>query len=108
MAKKEQIRVIYKRVGFDPVEVTIDNTLNQLQQMIGGYIETVPWYFYNGMVMIVDEEGKLDRRPRNFVYKGEEIVGSVMWVGTKGDEFTDCPYNLEQFWRRWPWLFEEG
>lgn len=105
--KKDKIHVIYKRVGFDPVEVEIDNNLETLQRMIGGYIEAVPWYFYKGMIMLVDEEGKLDRRPLNFVYKGEQIVGSVMWLGTKGDEFTDCPYGLEEFRRRWPWLFEE-
>lgn len=107
---KKQIRVIYKRVGFDPVEVTIENELETLQRMIGGYIETVPWYFYNGMVMIVDEEGKLDHRPVNFAFRGDVIVGSAMWVGTDFEEgeFTDCPYSLEQFWRRWPWLFEEA
>lgn len=104
---KDKIRVIYKRVGFDPVEVEVPNTLEQLQHMIGGDIKAVPWYFYKGMVMLVDEEGEIDRRPPNFAYKGETIVGSVMWVGTKGDKFVDCPYTLEEFRRRWPWLFEE-
>ena len=106
MAKK--IKVIYKRVGFDPVEVEIPNELEHLQMMIGGYIETVPWYFYNGMIMLVDEEGKLNHRPENFAFRGDVIVGSAMWVGTKGEEFTDCPYSLEEFRKRWPWLFEEG
>ena len=101
------IKAIYKRVGFDPVEVEIPNELDHFQRMVGGYIETVPWYFYNGMVMIVDEEGKIDRRPPNFAYKGETIVGSVMWVGTKGNKFADCPYSLEEFRRRWPWLWED-
>ena len=108
MAKpKKQIRVIYKRVGFDPVEVTVDNTLEHMQKMIGGYIETIPWYFYNGMRLLCDEEGKLDHRPVNFVFKGDAIVGSVMWVGTDCDVFDDCPYDLTEFRRRWPWLFDE-
>lgn len=110
MAKpKKQIRVIYKRVGFDPVQVEVENELEPLQIMIGGDIETVPWYFYNGMIMLVDEEGKLNHRPVNFVWRGETIVGSVLWLGSdieKG-EFIDCPYDLEEFRRRWPWLFEE-
>ena len=104
---KDKIRVIYKRVGFDPVEVEVPNELEHIQRMIGGYIETVPWYFYQSMIMIVDEEGKLDRRPVNFEWHGDQIVGSVLWCGVKGDEFYDCPYTLEEFRRRWPWLFEE-
>lgn len=109
MAKaKKEIRVIYKRVGFDPVEVEIPNELEHFQRMVGGFIETVPWYFYNGMVMIVDEEGKLDHRPVNFEWKDDMIVGSVLWCATDGDEFADCPYSLEEFRKRWPWLFEEG
>lgn len=103
----KQIKAIYKRVGFDPVEVTVNNELEPLQRLVGGYIEVVPWYFYNGLIMLVDEEGKLDRRPINFVLKGEPICGSVLWLGTKGDKFTDCPYSLEEFHRRWPWLWED-
>ena len=103
--KKDKIRVIYKRVGFDPVEVTVPNTLEQLQHMVGGYIETVP--FHTGTIMIVDEEGKIDRRPTNFVFKGEEIVGSVLWCGHKGEHFADCPITLGNFRLLFPWLFEE-
>ena len=109
MAKaKKEIRVINKRVGFDQVEVESPNELEHFQRMVGGFIETVPWYFYNGMVMIVDEEGKLDHRPVNFEWKNDVIVGSVLWCGTDGEEFADCPYSLEEFRKRWPWLFEEG
>lgn len=97
------MKAIYKRVGFDPVQVEVENELEPLQIMIGGDIETVPWYFYNGMIMLVDEEGKLNHRPVNFVWRGEAIVGSDIEKG----EFIDCPYDLEEFRRRWPWLFEE-
>lgn len=107
MAKKKQIHVIYKRVGFDPVEVNVDNELEPLHLMIGGDIETVRWPAGIRTEMLVDDEGKLKNRPVNFVFHGEPIVGSVMWVGVKGQEFTDCPYNLNDFRMRWPWLFEE-
>lgn len=104
-----KLKAIYKRVGFDPVQVEVENELEPLQIMIGGDIETVPWYFYNGMIMLVDEEGKLNHRPINFLWKDDAIVGSVMWLGTNIEEgeFIDCPYDLEEFRRRWPWLFEE-
>lgn len=106
MAKaKKEIRVIYKRVGFDPVEVTVPNELEALQILVGGYIETVP--FASGAIMLVDEEGKLDGRPVNFPYKGDLICGSVVWVGTKGENFTDCPFTLATFRFFYPWYFEE-
>ena len=107
MAKKEKIRVIYKRVGFDPVEVTIENELETLQRMIGGDIEVVRWPAGLHTVLIVDEEGKLNRRPINFQFHDDVIVGSAMWAGVDGENFSDCPYNLEDFRRRWPFLFEE-
>lgn len=103
--KKDKIRVIYKRVGFDPVEVTVPNTLEHLQNMVGGYIETVS--FAPGTIMLVDEEGKLDNRPVNFVFCGDAICGAVVWVGHKGENFDDCPYNLRSFRFRYPWYFEE-
>lgn len=106
--KKEKIRVIYKRVAFDPVEVTIDNTLEQLQFMIGGFIETVRWPAAKPMLLIVDEEGKIDGRPVNFPFRDDVIVGSVLWCSSNGEDFDDCPYNLEEFRIRWPWLFEEA
>ena len=106
MAKaKKEIRVIYKRVGFDPVEVTVKNELEAFQALVGGYIETVP--FANGAIMLVDEEGKLDGRPVNFPFKGDLICGSVVWVGTKGDSFTDCPFSLSTFKFFYPFYFEE-
>lgn len=108
MAKKQdKIRVIYKRVGFDPVEVEIDNDLDTLWRMIGGYIETVPW-LVPGTIMLVDEEGKLDDRPVNFPYMGDYICGSVMWVGVDGDEFTDYPDTLRTFLFKHPWLWDNN
>ena len=106
MAKaKKEIRAIYKRVGFDPVEVTVKNELEPLQRMVGGYIETVR--FAPGMIMLVDEEGLIDGRPVNFVYGGSAICGSVLWVGVKGENFDDVPYDLRTFRFKYPWYFEE-
>ena len=108
MAKaKKQIRVIYKRVGFDPVEVTIDNELDTMQRMVGGYIETVPFTMDRKCIMVVDEEGRIDNRPVNFVLRGETIHGAALWVGQKGEHFDDCPYTLDHFRMMWDWLFEE-
>ena len=105
--QKTKIKAIYKRVGFDPVQVTVENDLHALQVMVGGYIEELPWPAGLKTVMLVDDEGKIMKRPVNFPYRNTEIHGSALWVGKTSDDFTDCPYNLEDFRKRWPFLFEE-
>jgi len=54
---KKHIRVIIKR-EHEPYghSILIENTLEQFQKIVGGYIETVPIDDKN--VMIVNEEGK--------------------------------------------------
>lgn len=104
MKRKSEICVIYKRPGFDPVEVTIPNTLEQLQGMVGGYIETVP--FTREILLLCDEEGKLRNREPNFALRGDVIFGAVVFLGVKGDEFTDCPMDLETFYMLYDWLFD--
>jgi len=37
--------------------------LEELQEIVGGYIETI--YLKNGMVMVVNEEGKINNLPLN-------------------------------------------
>ena len=109
MAKpKKQIRVIYKRVGFDPVEVTIENTLEQMQLMVGGPIEVVPFTIDRKILILCDEEGKIDGRPVNFPLRGDLICGSVLFVGQKGENFDDCPYTLDVFRMVYDWFFEEA
>ena len=106
MAKaKKEIRVIYKRVGFDPVEVTIPNELDHIQMMIGGDIEVLHWYGRKDTLLLVDDEGRIKNRPFNFMFY-EPIVGSVMWVGVKGEDFTDCPLRLDDFRTYYDWLFD--
>lgn len=104
----EKIKVIIKR----PDEMIghieeIDYTLKTFQEIVGGYIETVP--VLHDVTMIVNEEGKIKRMPRNIIL-GQDfvdmIVGTLILVGVddESEEFTDCPMNLktwEQLLRAW-------
>lgn len=69
----------------------IENTLETLQQEVGGYIETLT--LAADCCMIVDEEGRLKDKPLNEKASrlGLPIVGDVLLVGVDGDEFTDVP-----------------
>lgn len=70
--------------GHEPVMADINNTLAALQQAVGGYIETVTLP-RTGLVVIVNEEGRLLELPENGVLNigplmGQLLVGTVLVV----------------------------
>jgi hypothetical protein len=66
-----------------------DFSLKELQEIVGGYIEIV--HFKNGMIMVVDEEGKLKGYDYNkeackiFLteYSNDFIVGNILYCKRK-------------------------
>ena len=66
--------------------IDIPNTLEALQKEVGGYIETLT--LAPGVVMIVDEEGRLKDKPCNG--KASDICG----MSIVGDEFCDIPQPI--------------
>ena len=93
-----EIKVIIKRPdeAYGHVEY-IANELEDLQKIVGGYIETVS--LLSNMVLIVNEEGKLMGLPYNFGTHDDILVGTVIVAGVKEDEFADVPIDLSQ-WKR--------
>jgi hypothetical protein len=80
-----KITVIVKEPSQAPEVRTIENTLESLQGIVGGYIEVVS--FTPSVLMICNEEGKLDGLPHNFSMRLDEIVGSVLFVSSDGEDF---------------------
>ena len=84
-------------------EATIPNTLEALQEAVGGYIETVT--LDNGVVLICNEEGKLRDMPYNFTHRQMfgaiplqyPIFGTVIACGAEGDEFADIPIDFNEW-----------
>lgn len=72
------MKVIIKEVGESPRIEEIENTLQALQKLVGGYIETVT--LHNDVVLICNEEGKLQGLPQNFGIGGDVIVGTAVFV----------------------------
>lgn len=75
----------------------ISNTLEALQELVGGYIETYTLSY--GIVMIVNREGKLRRLPLNFRLGTDRlgpdsIHGTAVFVGADGEDF--CSLNDDQ------------
>ena len=83
------MKAIRKKPGAQPEIIEVDNTLAALQTEVGGYIETVT--IASDAVIICNEEGRILGLPDNCRVCGVDFVGTVLIVGTKGDEFCDVP-----------------
>ena len=83
------MRVLLKEPGKDPRTMIIPNDLGILQQLVDGYIETHT--LTDGLVMIVNEEGKLKGLEPNFYVDRlkDTILGTAIFCGEDGEEFTD-------------------
>lgn len=89
---------IIKRPGQPAFIRQIDNELSALQDLVGGYIQTV--YLPHGVIMIVNEEGKLMGLKPNFRFGNDLIVGTAVFVSADGEEFAGLSERQENYiWR---------
>lgn len=110
--EKMKIRAIVKRPDELIGHVTnIENSLENLQRTVEGYIETVtftPKELYGGssFVVICNEGGRLFGLDQNCTVDASTIynlrtpvsfVGTIAVVGVDGDEFADCPLT-RKYW----------
>ena len=83
------MRAIMKAPGTPAHTVIIPNELKMFQQIVGGYIECVQ--LAEDLVILCDEEGRLKNYPYNCEICGIIFVGTILLVGTDGEDFTDVP-----------------
>ena len=84
------MKAIIKKPGSGPDLIEIDNTLEALQEAVGGYIETVT--IARDTVIICNEEGRLLGYPPNVRFLGVDFVGTILICGVKRDLFCDVPH----------------
>lgn len=87
------MRVVIKEPGKAAREIEIENTLERLQELVGGHIESV--WFAKNVWMLVNEEGKLRDLPFNFYVWDDLVVGPAIFAGQDGEELADCPVSAE-------------
>ena len=83
----DKILVVIKRVGEEPTVDHVENTLKGLQEAVGGHLEVLQ--FTSDVAFLVDEEGILKNKPHNTTLLNCPIVGTIVAVGTKGENFTN-------------------
>jgi uncharacterized protein YozE (UPF0346 family) len=79
------LKVIIKEVGKAPYLKGIDEGLESMKSIVGGWIEVVP--VGGGMCLVCNEEGKLEGLHPNFATDSDIIVGNVFFArsGDDGD-----------------------
>ena len=92
----KKIKVIIKR----PDELyghvcNISSSLENLQKIVGGYIETV--HLTDDVVIICNEEGKLQNLPFNMNLHNEELVGTIIVCGIQFDELSDLEVSFDEW-----------
>lgn len=94
-----KISVIIKEPGGKPRHVHVENSLSNLQKIVGGYIETVT--IAEDAVVICNEEGRLLGMPYCCTICGVDFVGPVILAGVSGEELSDLPGS----WEEWKTVF---
>ena len=81
---KDKIKVLVKHPHEHPELQEIENSLEALQMIVGGHIETVT---FNDIVVICNEEGRIQALDPNVA----GFVGTIIFVGVDGTDFADVP-----------------
>jgi hypothetical protein len=68
--------------------------LENLQKLVGGYIETIPVKDFQNCVILCNEDGKMQGLPVNIRIPGDFIVGTIVVLGVDGDEFAAVPIEF--------------
>ena len=86
--KKNQIRILLKRVGKKPLVKVINNTLEEKQRLVGGLIEVVDYDKDN--LIIANEEGKVDGLKPNLGFDLDYIAGDCFFIG---DDYQNASFK---------------
>lgn len=98
------MKVLFIETGREPVIREINNTLKDMQSLVGGYIEVVT--DKPNVAIVVNEEGKLlDTCIPNRFFRNDIIFGDFFVCGVDGEDFCSIPdeeidYYMAIFERR--------
>lgn len=99
-----KLRAIIKRPDEEVGHVTnISTSLENLQKIVGGYIETVtihrPTSTRPDIVIVCDEEGRLKGKEFCCSVMGITFVGEIIVLGVNqgDDDFCDCDLTLKEW-----------
>lgn len=92
LQKEPEITVLKVEPGKAPEEVTIPNTLEAMQEMVGGFIEIV---YLDDVCLVCNEEGKLMGLEGNRRV-GRDIISGTFFLAGDTDYGEFCSLTQEQ------------
>lgn len=92
------IRVLIKRPGEALRAQVVENTLEALQNLVGGPIECIT--ITSDLALVCNEEGRLLGLSPSVTVLGVQFVGPVAFVGVRGEDFMDITRAGERLVRR--------
>ena len=92
LQKETEITVLKVEPGKAPEEVTIPNTLEAMQEMVGGFIEIV---YLDDVCLVCNEEGKLMGLEGNRRV-GYDIIAGTFFLAGATDYGEFCSLTQEQ------------
>ena len=78
------IKVLVKEPGKSAALREIEGDLKTMQAIVGGYIEIVTINHNPDILLVCNEEGKLEGLEANFPFNGDSFVGTVFFA--RGDD----------------------
>lgn len=79
------MKIVVKKVGQNPKVMEIENDFHEMQEIVGGHIET--FNVVDNILCVCNEEGKLDGLDPNFRFNGDVIVGDVFFCAAGEEDF---------------------
>lgn len=75
------MRILYKEPLKDAVVLEIEDDLKVMQELVGGYIETVKIIPSMDIVVVVNDMGKINNLKPNIFCGQDILVGNIFFVG---------------------------
>ena len=93
--KINTIMVLHKRCGHAPRIIDVPDTLESLQNLVGGCIEVVPLTAH--VVLVCNETGKLDGLDPNPFMGMPDLVGDWFICGVSGEDFCSLSKDVAAY-----------
>lgn len=102
------MKILVIEPGKQPYIKDVENKLEALQEIVGGYIETIHPYT-DPVVLVCNEEGRLlGLEPNRFVEHYGVIVGTFFICGHGIDDFTGLSEDMAEKYKQWFTIESKG
>lgn len=77
-----------------PRQADIPHTLDEMQRIVGGYIQAI-YPFDDPVAIVCDDEGKIKGYELNRAVAGKDVIAGTFFIcGLGAEDFTDLPDDL--------------